>query len=82
MLGRLHCSLTWLKRILLLLHGQVYTSSASVVFSGKPLHLVDEDTPYAATPMDFYTKTKVTTVPPHLKQLSLHQLQHTPNFAE
>jgi hypothetical protein len=39
----------------------VYTSSASVVFSGKPLHLVDEGTPYAATPMDFYTKTKVFT---------------------
>lgn len=41
------------------LHPQVYTSSASVVFMGRPLVLVDEDTPYAAKPMDYYTKTKV-----------------------
>lgn len=37
----------------------VYTSSASVVFEGKDLLLVDEDTPYASKPMDFYTETKI-----------------------
>ena len=37
----------------------VYTSSASVVFEGKDLLLVDEDTPYASQPMDFYTETKI-----------------------
>jgi len=37
----------------------VYTSSASVVFEGKDLYLVDESTPYAAKPMDFYTETKI-----------------------
>ncbi|KAJ9523542.1 hypothetical protein QJQ45_007180 [Haematococcus lacustris] len=37
----------------------VYTSSASVVFEGKPLHMVNEDQPYATKPMDFYTRTKV-----------------------
>ena len=37
----------------------IYTSSASVVFDGKNLFLVDEDTPYAATPLDFYTSTKI-----------------------
>ncbi len=45
-----------------LVHGVkalVYTSSASVVFEGKDLYLVDESTPYAAKPMDFYTETKI-----------------------
>ena len=37
----------------------VYTSSASVVFEGKDLVNVDETTPYAANPMDYYTGTKV-----------------------
>ncbi|KAG2499075.1 hypothetical protein HYH03_003258 [Edaphochlamys debaryana] len=38
----------------------VYTSSASVVFDGKPLVMVSEDTtPYAARPMDHYTRTKI-----------------------
>ena len=37
----------------------VYTSSASVVFEGKDLYLVDESTPYASKPMDFYTETKI-----------------------
>ncbi|GLC45122.1 hypothetical protein PLESTB_001470900 [Pleodorina starrii] len=38
----------------------VYTSSASVVFDGRPLHNVDEETtPYAARPMDHYTRTKI-----------------------
>jgi len=37
----------------------VYTSSASVVFDGKDLFLVDEDIPYAAKPLDFYTITKI-----------------------
>ncbi|GFH13078.1 3beta_HSD domain-containing protein [Haematococcus lacustris] len=37
----------------------VYTSSASVVFEGKPLHMVNEDQPYATKPMDFYTRTKI-----------------------
>jgi sterol-4alpha-carboxylate 3-dehydrogenase (decarboxylating) len=37
----------------------VYTSSASVVFEGKDLFLVDEDTPYASKPLDFYTETKI-----------------------
>lgn len=37
----------------------VYTSSASVVFSGKDLVDVDESTPYAARPMDYYTVTKI-----------------------
>lgn len=36
----------------------VYTSSASVVFQGKDLVNVDEGTPYAAKPMDYYTGTK------------------------
>ncbi len=40
-------------------HAQVFTSSASVVFDGKPLHTVTEDQPYAAKPMDYYTQTKV-----------------------
>lgn len=35
----------------------VYTSSASVVFNGANLYLVDEAAPYAK-PMDFYTHTK------------------------
>lgn len=37
----------------------VYTSTASVVFEGKPLVDVDETQPYASKPMDFYTSTKV-----------------------
>ncbi|EFJ50914.1 hypothetical protein VOLCADRAFT_79975 [Volvox carteri f. nagariensis] len=37
----------------------VYTSSASVVFDGKPLYMVDESTPYAKRPMDHYTRTKI-----------------------
>ncbi|KAL6758052.1 3-beta hydroxysteroid dehydrogenase/isomerase family-domain-containing protein [Haematococcus lacustris] len=37
----------------------VYTSSASVVFEGKQLHMVNEDQPYATKPMDFYTRTKI-----------------------
>jgi uncharacterized membrane protein YfcA len=37
----------------------VYTSSASVVFDGRDLHGVDESTPYAARPLDFYTTTKI-----------------------
>lgn len=36
----------------------VFTSSASVVFDGSPLVDVDESTPYADPPMDFYTHTK------------------------
>jgi nucleoside-diphosphate-sugar epimerase len=37
----------------------VYTSSASVVFDGRPLVMVDEAVPYAARPMDHYTRTKI-----------------------
>ena len=37
----------------------IYTSSASVVFDGTDLFLADEDTPYAAKPLDFYTTTKI-----------------------
>lgn len=37
----------------------VYTSSASVVFDGRPLNNVDESTAYAQKPMDYYTKTKI-----------------------
>lgn len=37
----------------------VYTSSASVVFDGTNLFLADEETPYAAKPLDFYTTTKI-----------------------
>lgn len=37
----------------------IYTSTASVVFEGKPLVNVDETHPYASKPMDFYTSTKV-----------------------
>ena len=36
----------------------VYTSSASVVFSGDPLIDIDETYPYAAKPIDYYTGTK------------------------
>lgn len=36
----------------------VYTSSASVVFDGRDLVNVDEDAPYAAKPIDYYTETK------------------------
>lgn len=37
----------------------VYTSSASVVFDGKDLVMVNEDIPYAYKPLDFYTVTKI-----------------------
>ena len=37
----------------------VYTSSASVVFDGRKLDMVDESHPYAAKPMDYYTETKI-----------------------
>ena len=37
----------------------VYTSSASVVFQGADLLDVNESTPLATKPMDFYTSTKV-----------------------
>lgn len=37
----------------------LFTSSASVVFEGKHLYNVDESTPYAAHPMDYYTQTKI-----------------------
>lgn len=37
----------------------VYTSSASVVFDGRPLDKVDESCPYAAKPQDEYTRTKI-----------------------
>mmetsp|Transcript_9870 Transcript_9870/g.21057 ORF Transcript_9870/g.21057 Transcript_9870/m.21057 type:complete len:369 (+) Transcript_9870:542-1648(+) len=37
----------------------VYTSSASVVFEGRTLEMVDESQPYASKPMDYYTKTKI-----------------------
>ncbi len=37
----------------------VYTSSASVVFEGRPLYAADESVPYAARPMDYYTHTKI-----------------------
>ena len=36
----------------------VYTSSASVVFDGRDLINVNEDAPYAAKPIDYYTQTK------------------------
>lgn len=36
----------------------VVTSSASVVFDGKPLCTVDETLPYADPPLDYYTSTK------------------------
>lgn len=37
----------------------VYTSTASAVFDGTPLHMVTEKHAYAAKPMDFYTRTKI-----------------------
>lgn len=37
----------------------VYTSSASVVFEGRDLLGVDEATPYAKKPLDYYTHTKI-----------------------
>lgn len=37
----------------------VYTSSASVVFDGNDLNNVNESTPYASKPLDFYTQTKI-----------------------
>lgn len=36
----------------------VYTSSASVVFDGRDLINANEDAPYAAKPIDYYTETK------------------------
>ena len=41
----------------------VYTSSASVVFDGRDLINANEDAPYAAKPIDYYTETKVTCCP-------------------
>ena len=41
----------------------VYTSSASVVFDGRDLVNVNEDAPYAAKPIDYYTETKVMCCP-------------------
>lgn len=37
----------------------IYTSSASVVFDGRTLNMVDETQPYATKPMDYYTMTKI-----------------------
>eukprot|EP00798_Chlamydomonas_sp_ICE-L_P010593 gene10593-12258_t len=37
----------------------VYTSTASAVFDGTPLHMVDETRHYAPKPMDYYTQTKI-----------------------
>lgn len=37
----------------------VLTSSASVVYSGKDIENGSEDLPYASTPMDYYTETKI-----------------------
>lgn len=37
----------------------VSTSSASVVFEGRTLRMVDESHPYATKPMDYYTQTKI-----------------------
>ena len=37
----------------------VSTSSASVVFEGRTLRMVDESQPYATKPMDYYTQTKI-----------------------
>ncbi len=37
----------------------VSTSSASVVFDGRTLSMVDESHPYALKPMDYYTRTKI-----------------------
>ncbi|KAJ1679506.1 hypothetical protein EV182_001908 [Spiromyces aspiralis] len=39
-------------------HNLVYTSSASVVYSGKPLEYVDESVPYADPFADYYSETK------------------------
>lgn len=41
------------------LRAVVYTSSASVVFAGRPLRGADESTPYADPPADRYTETKI-----------------------
>lgn len=35
------------------------TSSASVVYEGKDIQNGNEDLPYAAKPMDYYTETKI-----------------------
>ncbi|XP_077983630.1 sterol-4-alpha-carboxylate 3-dehydrogenase, decarboxylating-like [Glandiceps talaboti] len=37
----------------------VLTSSASVVYEGQDIENGSEDLPYAATPMDYYTETKI-----------------------
>lgn len=37
----------------------IYTSSASVVFDGHKLDMIDESHPYASKPMDYYTDTKI-----------------------
>ena len=46
----------------LLLHSPqklVLTSSASVVYSGYDIQNGSEDLPYASSPMDYYTETKI-----------------------
>uniref|UniRef100_A0A8C4QNH3 Sterol-4-alpha-carboxylate 3-dehydrogenase, decarboxylating n=1 Tax=Eptatretus burgeri TaxID=7764 RepID=A0A8C4QNH3_EPTBU len=37
----------------------VLTSSASVIYEGKDIRNASEDVPYARTPMDYYTETKI-----------------------
>ena len=37
----------------------VLTSSASVVYSGCDIQNGSEDLPYASSPMDYYTETKI-----------------------
>ena len=37
----------------------VLTSSASVVYEGADIHNGTEELPYAASPMDYYTETKI-----------------------
>ena len=43
----------------LLLQKLVLTSSASVVYEGKDIENGSEDLPYAASPIDYYTETKI-----------------------
>jgi nucleoside-diphosphate-sugar epimerase len=61
----------------------IYTSSASVVFSGGPLVDVDESHPYADPPMDFYTGTKaeVRLLGPSLGTVTLATRIHRPGQA-
>ena len=53
----------------------VYTSSASVVFAGRPLIDIDESQPYAVPPMDFYTGTK-TEVRPGTCPVNVYIVHH------